>query len=59
LVNQGRYEKIWVVSSSESEKASFSKTVRGIAVRILLRADLIAMATRIHNWSQIVATTFG
>jgi hypothetical protein len=40
----GSTPKFWVVSSSESEKVSFPKTVRGIAVRILQRADLIAMA---------------
>jgi hypothetical protein len=53
-VNQGRHAKFWVVSSSGSEKVSLPKTVRGIRVRVLQRADLIAMATRI----QLVADLF-
>jgi hypothetical protein len=53
-VNQGRHQKFWVVSPTEEERSSIPKTVNGIAVRILERTDLVAMAMRIANWSQIV-----
>jgi hypothetical protein len=42
------------VSPTDAERSSIAKTVNGIAVRILQRADLLAMAMRIANWSQIV-----
>jgi hypothetical protein len=53
-VDRGRHQHFWVVAPTDAERSSIARTVNGIAVRILHRADLIAMAMRIANWSQIV-----
>ena len=53
-VDQGRHQQFWVVSPSDEKGSSIPKTVNGTAVRVLQRADLVAMAMRIGNWSQIV-----
>jgi hypothetical protein len=53
-VDQGRHQHFWLVSPTDAERSSIAKTVNGIVVRILQRADLVAMAMRIANWSQIV-----
>jgi hypothetical protein len=53
-VNRGRYQHFWVVSPTDMERSSIARMVNGIAVRVIHRADLIAMALRISNWSQIV-----
>jgi hypothetical protein len=53
-VDQGRHHKFWIVSPNDAERSAIAKTVNGIAVRILQRADLVALAMRIQNWSQIV-----
>lgn len=53
-VDQGRHHKFWVVSPNDAERSSIAKTVNGIAVRILQRADLVALTIRIQNWSKIV-----
>jgi hypothetical protein len=53
-VDRGRHQQFWVVSSTDTERSSIARLVNGVAVRVLQRADLIAMAMRIANWSQIV-----
>jgi hypothetical protein len=53
-VNSGRHAKFWVLSSAESEKAPLPKSVQGVTLRIVRRADLMALERRIQNWSQIV-----
>jgi hypothetical protein len=46
--------KVWVVSPNDAERSTIAKTVNGIAVRILQRADLVALTIRVQNWSKIV-----
>jgi hypothetical protein len=53
-IDRGRHQQFWVVSSTDTERSSIAGSVNGVAVRVLQRADLIAMAMRIANWSQIV-----
>ena len=53
-VSRGRHAQFWVLWSSESEKAVLPKSVQGVALRVLRRADLMALDRRIHNWSQIL-----
>jgi hypothetical protein len=53
-VSTGRHAKFWVLSPAEAEKAALPKAVQGVALRIVRRADLMALEGRIHNWSQIV-----
>jgi hypothetical protein len=48
-VDQGRHYKFWVVSPNDAERRFIAKTVNGIAVRILQRADLVALTMRIQN----------
>jgi hypothetical protein len=45
-VDQGRHQHFWVVSPTGAERSSIAKTVNGIAVRILQRADLVASNRR-------------
>jgi hypothetical protein len=42
-------EAIVLVSPTDAQRTSIAKTVNGIAVRILQRADLVAMAMRIND----------
>jgi hypothetical protein len=53
-VDRGRHKYFWIVSPTDEEIEAIPKTVNGVAVRILQRADLIAMAMRTANWAQIV-----
>jgi hypothetical protein len=53
-VNSGRHARFWVLWSSESETPALPKSVQGVALRIVRRADLLALERLIHNWSQIV-----
>jgi hypothetical protein len=53
-VSRGRFAKFWVLAPSETETPAFPKSVHGVALRVLGRADLIAFDQRIHNWSQIL-----
>jgi hypothetical protein len=53
-VSRGRHAKFWVLWPSESEKPALPKSVQGVALRVLRRADLMAIDRRIHNWSQIL-----
>lgn len=53
-VSRGRHAKFWVLWSSELEKPALPRSVQGVALRILRRADLVALDRRIHNWSQIL-----
>jgi hypothetical protein len=53
-VSLGRHAKFWVLWSSESQMPALPKSVQGIALRVLRRADLMALDRRIHNWSQIL-----
>jgi len=53
-VSRGRHAKFWVLWSSELEKPALPRSVQGVALRILRRADLMALDRRIHNWSQIL-----
>ncbi len=53
-MDQGRHAKFCIVTLAESEQAALPKAVQGVALRILRRADMLALATRIQNWSQIV-----
>jgi hypothetical protein len=53
-VSRGRHAKFWMVSSAEPDKGAFSKTLHGLSVQVLRRADLMAFARRIENWSQIL-----
>jgi hypothetical protein len=53
-VSRGRHAKFWVLWPSESETPAPPKSVQGVALRIVRRADLMALERRIHNWSQIV-----
>jgi hypothetical protein len=53
-VNRGRHQHFWVVSPTDTGRSSIARMVNGIAVRVIHCADLIAMAPRISNWSQIV-----
>jgi hypothetical protein len=53
-VSRGRHAKFWVLCPSESEKPALPRSVQGVALRILRRADLMALDRRIHNWSQIL-----
>jgi hypothetical protein len=43
-VDRGRHKYFWIVSPTDEEREAIPKTVNGVAVRILQRADLIAMA---------------
>ena len=53
-VNRGRHTKFQVLWASESEKPVFSKSLHGVALQVLRRADLMALDQRIQNWSQIL-----
>jgi hypothetical protein len=53
-VSRGRHAKFWVLWPSEAEKSPLPKSVQGVALRIVRRADLMALDRRIQNWSQIV-----
>jgi hypothetical protein len=53
-VNLGRHAKFWVLWNSELEKPAFPKSVDGVGLRVLRRADLMSLDRRIHNWSQIL-----
>jgi hypothetical protein len=53
-VNSGRHAKFWLLWPSESEKTPLPKSVQGVALRIVRRADLMALDRRIQNWSQIL-----
>ena len=53
-VSRGRHAKFWVLGSSEPEKLAIPKSVHGVTVQILRRADLMAFDRRIDNWSQIL-----
>jgi hypothetical protein len=53
-VSSGRHAKFWILSSAESKEPDLPKSVQGVALRVLRRADLMALDTRIQNWSQIV-----
>ncbi len=53
-VSRGRHAKFWVLWPSELEKPAFPKSVHGVSLRVLRRADLMALDRRIDNWSQIV-----
>jgi hypothetical protein len=51
---EGVTNTFWIVSPTDKDRGLIAKKVNGIAVRVLQRADVIAMAMRIANWSQIV-----
>jgi len=53
-IDRGRHQNFWVVSPPETEMKSLAKSARGIAVKILQHADLIALSMRIQNWGQIL-----
>lgn len=53
-VSRGRHAKFWVLWPSDLEKPAFPKSVHGVLLQVLRRADLMALHQRIHNWSQIV-----
>jgi hypothetical protein len=48
-VGRGRHAQFWVVLLAESEKTALPKSVQGVALRVLRRADLMALDRRIHN----------
>jgi hypothetical protein len=53
-VSRGRHAKFWILSSAEPEKPAIPKSVHGVSVQIVRRADLLAFDRRIDNWSQIL-----
>jgi hypothetical protein len=60
-VDEGRHEKFWIMSAGDADAKSLPKTVHGLAIRIISRADIVAMSMRIQNWAQIISyrVTFG
>jgi hypothetical protein len=53
-VSCGRHARFWVVSSADPEKLPIPKSVHGISVKLLRRADLMAFNRRIANWGRIL-----
>jgi hypothetical protein len=53
-VDRGRHAQFWILSPSQSEEPTLPKMAHGLRLRIFRRPDLLALSTRIQNWSQIV-----
>jgi hypothetical protein len=53
-VDRGRHANFWILSGNEEQLVGLPTEIHEVAVRIVHRADMIAVEMRVKNWSQIL-----